>query len=82
MLYPLYVNKVEKKGRTKNELHKVIEWLTGFDEKKLKKLINDEVTIEQFFEKAKINPIVRLITVLICGYQVEEIKNPLTQKAR
>jgi len=81
-VYPHYVTKVEKKGRTKEELHQVIEWLTGYDEKKLKKMIDDKVTFEQFFDQATLNPNAHLITGVICGYRVEEIKNPLTQKAR
>jgi hypothetical protein len=81
-VYPMYVEKVEKKGRTKEELHKVIEWLTGFNSKKLQELINERVTFETFFQRAKINPNARLITGAICGYRVEEIKNPLTQQAR
>mgnify|MGYP002622699182 CR=1 FL=1 len=81
-VYPHYVNKVEKKGRTKEELHQVIKWLTGFTEKALQKQIKDEVTFEQFFERAKLNPNAHLITGVICGYRVEEIENPLTQKAR
>ena len=81
-VYPHYVAKVEKKDRTKDELHQVIKWLTGFTEKKLEKLIADKVTFEEFFKKAKINPNAHLITGVICGYRVEEIENPLTQKAR
>lgn len=81
-VYPHYITKVEKKGRTKEELHEVIEWLTGFDDKKLQQLIDDKVTFETFFKKAKLNPNARLITGLICGYRVEEIENPLTQQAR
>ena len=81
-VYPLYLQKVEKKGRTKEELHQVIEWLTGFDDVKLKKLIDDKVTFETFFQKAKLNPNAKLITGVICGYRVEDIENPLTQKAR
>lgn len=81
-VYPHYVTKVEKKGRTKEELHEVIEWLTGFDDKKLQQLIEDKVTFETFFKKAKLNPNAHLITGLICGYRVEEIENPLTQQAR
>jgi len=81
-VYPYYVTKVEKKGRTKEELHQVIRWLTGFDEKKLQKLIKDNVTFEIFFKQAKLNPNVHLITGVICGYRVEEIKNPLTQQVR
>lgn len=81
-VYPHYVTKVESKGRTKEELHKVIKWLTGFDEKKLKKLIDDKVTFETFFQKAKLNQNAHLITGVICGYRVEEIRNPLTQQVR
>lgn len=81
-VYPHYVSKVEGKGRTKEELHKVIEWLTGFGEKKLKKLIDEKATFETFFKKAKLNPNAHLIRGVICGYRVEEIKNPLTQQVR
>lgn len=81
-VYPHYVTKVESKGRTKMELHEVIEWLTGFDSKKLQQLIDEKVTFETFFKRAKLNPNSRLITGVICGYRVEEIKNPLTRKAR
>jgi len=81
-VYPHYVTKVEKKGRTKAELHQVIEWLTGFDEKKLQELIDEKVTFETFFQRATLNPNAGLITGVICGYRVEEIENPLTQQAR
>lgn len=81
-IYPLYVAKVEKKGRTQKELNQVIKWLTGYDEKKLKSLINDEVTFETFFKKCKLNPNAHLIRGVICGYRVEELENPLIQKAR
>ena len=81
-VYPHYVTKVEKKGRTKEELHQVIEWLTGFNEKKLQEQIDKKVTFETFFKNATLNPNAKLITGLICGYRVEEIENPLTQKAR
>ena len=81
-IYPLYVAKVEKKGRTKKELHEVIKWLTGYDEKKLKSLIDDEATFETFFKKCKLNPNAHLITGVICGYRVEELENPLIQKVR
>lgn len=72
-VYPHYVNKVEKKGRTKEELHQVIEWLTGFDEKSLQGLIQEKVTFETFFQKAKIHPNAHLIKGVICGYRIEEI---------
>ena len=81
-IYPLYVAKVEKKGRTKKELHEVIKWLTGYDENKLKSLIDDEVTFETFFKKCKLNPNAHLIRGVICGYRVEELENPLIRKAR
>ena len=81
-VYPYYLAKVEKKGRTKKELHKVIEWLTGFDNKKLQELIKEKVTFEEFFKRAKLNRNAHLITGVICGYRVEEIENQLTQKAR
>ncbi len=81
-VYPHYVTKVEKKGRTKEELHQVIEWLTGFNEKKLNKLIEEKATFQTFFQKAVINPNADLITGVICGYRVEEITNPLTQQIR
>lgn len=81
-VYPHYVTKVEKKGRTKGELHQVIEWLTGFDEPMLRKLIAEKVTFEEFFARARLNPHAQLITGVICGYRVEEIENPLTQRAR
>ena len=81
-IYPLYVAKVEKKGRTKKELHEVIKWLTGYDEKKLKSLIDDEVTFETFFKKCQLNPNAHLIRGVICGYRVEELENPLIQQAR
>lgn len=81
-VYPLLVNKVEKKGRTKRELHQVIKWLTGFDAKTLKSLIKEEVTIKTFFKKAKMNPNAHLITGIVCGYRVEEIESPLIRKVR
>ncbi|HEY6951321.1 MAG TPA: DUF2200 domain-containing protein, partial [Bacteroidota bacterium] len=76
------VAKVEKKGRTKKELHQVLEWLTGFDNKKLQELIKAKVTFETFFHKASLNPNVHRITGVICGYRVEDIKDPLTQQVR
>jgi len=81
-VYPLYLSKVEKKGRTKEELHQVIEWLTGFDNKKLQEQIKEKATFETFFRHASINPNAYLITGVICGYRVEEIENPLTQQVR
>ncbi|MBT8386687.1 MAG: DUF2200 domain-containing protein [Ignavibacteria bacterium] len=81
-VYPHYITKIEKKGRTKEELHQVIEWLTSYDENMLKKLIKDKVTFEQFFQNATLNNNAHLITGVICGYRVEEISNPLTQQVR
>jgi hypothetical protein len=81
-VYPLYLAKVEKKGRTKAELDQVIEWLTGFDRRKLQELINDNVTFATFFQHASLNPNAHLITGVICGYRVEEIRDPLMQKVR
>lgn len=81
-VYPLYATKVEKKERTKKELHQVIEWLTGYDEKKLQELIEEKVTFEKFFQHATLNPNAHLITGVICGYRVEEIENLLTQQVR
>lgn len=81
-VYPHYVTKVEKKGRTKKELHQVIEWLTGFDENKIQKLIDEKVTFETFFKQADLNPNAHLIKGVICGYRIEEIDNPLTRQVR
>ncbi len=81
-VYPHYVTKVEKKGRTKEELHQVIEWLTGFDEVKIQELIDEKVTFEKFFDKAKLNPNAHLIKGVICGYRIEEIDNQLTRQTR
>jgi hypothetical protein len=81
-VYPHYLAKVEKKGRSKEELHIVIEWLTGFDEKKLQEQIDEKVSFEIFFQNAEINPNAHLVTGIICGYRVEDIENSLTQKVR
>src|ERR1700733_6477382 len=81
-VYPLYLAKVEKKGRTKEELHQVIKWLTGFNNKKLQELIKEKVTFETFFQQASLNPAAYLITGVICGYRVKEIGDPLTQRVR
>lgn len=81
-VYPHYIKKVESKSRTKEELHQVIEWLTGFDERKLQELIDQKVSFKTFFERAKLNPNAHLITGVICGYRVEEIENPLTKQVR
>lgn len=81
-VYPLYVNKVERKGRSEEELQVVIEWLTGFDRAALQRHIAEGSTFEQLFQEAELNPNAQLITGVICGIRVEEIENPLTQKAR
>lgn len=81
-VYPHYVAKVEKKGRRIDELHQVIEWLTGYDEKKLAEIIAQKITFKHFFEKANLNPNAPLITGVICGYRVEEIENPLMRQVR
>lgn len=81
-VYPHYVTKVEKKGRTKEELHEVIHWLTGFDDDKLNELIDNQSTFEEFFQQATLNPNAQLIKGVVCGYRVEEITNVLTQKVR
>lgn len=81
-VFPLYLAKVERKGRTKAELHQVIEWLTGYNEKKLIQLIEENATFEKFFQDATLNHNAHLITGVICGYRVEEIENPLTQQVR
>lgn len=81
-VYPLYLAKVEKKGRTKKELDQVVSWLTGFDNNNLQALINEGVNFETFFQRATLHPNAHLITGLICGYRVEEIEHPLTQQVR
>jgi hypothetical protein len=81
-VYPLYLAKLERKGRTKEELHQVIQWLTGFDNKKLQELIKENVTFETFFQRATLHPNASLITGVICGYRIEEIKEPLTKQVR
>lgn len=81
-VYPHYVTKVEKKGRTKKELHDVITWLTGYDDKELQKCIVEKATFEAFFQKAALHPNAHLITGTICGYRIEDIATPLTQKVR
>lgn len=81
-VYPHYVTKVEKKGRTKQELLQVIEWLTGYDAMKVQEFIDDKSTFETFFQKAELNPNAHLIKGVICGYRIEEIENPLTQQVR
>lgn len=82
-VYPLYLQKVMKKGRTKRELDDVVEWLTGYDEKKLQKVIDGQVDLETFFAKApRMNANVGLINGVVCGVRVETIEDPLMQKIR
>lgn len=81
-VFPHYVEKVEKKGRTKKELFQVIEWLTCYNELRVKEMIDEEATFETFFKKAELNPNAHLIKGVICGYRIEEIDNPLTQQVR
>lgn len=81
-VYPHYVSKVEKKGRTKAELHEVIEWLTGFNEDNLNELIEQKVTFKEFFERAEVNPNAELITGSICGYKIQEIETLPTKQVR
>ena len=81
-VYPHYLNKIEKKGRTKAELHQVISWLTGFNDNDLKALIESKATFKEFFEKAKVHPNAHLIKGVICGYRIEEIDNELTRNTR
>jgi hypothetical protein len=81
-VYPLYLNKVVRKGRTQEELNQVITWLTGFDTGKIEALVAEKVTFDTFFQQASLHPNTSLITGVICGYRVEEITNPLTQKVR
>ena len=81
-VYPMYVTKIENKGRTQAELLEVIEWLTGFNEQKLQTLIAENVNFQQFFEQATLNSNAELIKGVICGYRIEEIETPLTRKVR
>ena len=81
-VYPHYIKKVESKGRSKDELHEVITWLTGFNDKKIEKLLNEKVTFETFFKQAIMNPNAIHITGLICGYRIEEIEHPLVKNVR
>lgn len=81
-VYPHYLTKVEKKGRTKEELHRVIEWLTSYDDNKIEALIKEKVTFEEFFRDAKLHPNSHLIKGVICGYRIEDIDNALTQQVR
>jgi hypothetical protein len=81
-VYPLYIDKVERKGRTKSELLQVIQWLTGFNDTILQQLIDEKVTFKTFFERAQLNPKAELIRGTICGYKIEKIENSLTKQVR
>lgn len=74
-IYPLYWNRLEKNGRTKEEFHQVLEWLTGFNEERLQSLIEEKVTFRTFFEQAEMNPNAHLIKGVVCGYRIEEIED-------
>ncbi|NRA91671.1 MAG: DUF2200 domain-containing protein [Psychroserpens sp.] len=74
-IYPHYWNRLEKHGRTKEEFHQVLEWFTGFDEKKLQALIDEKVTFGTFFQQAKIHPNAHMIKGVVCGYRIEEIED-------
>ncbi len=81
-IYPLYLAKIEKKGRTKTELNQVIEWLTGFDEEKIESLINQKINFKDFFKQATLHPNAHRIKGLVCGYRIEEIDNATTRQTR
>ncbi|MBP0903771.1 DUF2200 domain-containing protein [Mariniflexile gromovii] len=81
-VYPHYVTKIEKKGRTEDELQKVIEWLTGFNKNQVQTFIDEKATFKTFFEKANLNPNAHLIKGVICGYRIEDIENTLTKQVR
>ncbi len=81
-VYPLYLAKVERKGRTQAELDEVIEWLTGFDDEALRRHLGEETTFEEFFADARLNPDVSLITGVVCGVRVEDVEDPLMQQIR
>lgn len=81
-VYPHYVDKVEKKGRSREELHHIIEWLTGFNDQAIQELIDKKVTFEAFFQQARLNANASLIKGVICGYRIEEIEHPLTRQVR
>lgn len=81
-VYPLYVKKVESKGRSQEELDQVIQWLTGYDKAQIQKACDDGLTFEQFFAAATLNPNAHLITGTICGYRIEDIQTPLTRQVR
>lgn len=81
-VYPLYLQKVERKGRNQTELNQVIEWLTGFRAEQIEQMIRENISFETFFERASLHPNATLITGVICGYRIEELDNDLTKKVR
>jgi hypothetical protein len=81
-VYPHYVNKAERKGRSIAELHEVIEWLTGFDDDAIQSLVAENVNFDTFFQRANLNPNAHMITGVICGYRIEDIGNPVTRQVR
>ena len=81
-IYPLYLDKVEKKGRSEQELREVICWLTGYDEAELESLVGEDVTFGEFLDGCRLNPDANLITGVICGYRVEELEDPFIRKCR
>ena len=81
-VYPHYIAKAEKKNRTKEEVHEIIFWLTGYDEQKLQQILEEKINFRTFFEKANLNPNVSLITGVICGYRIEEIEDELMKNIR
>lgn len=81
-VYPLYINKAERKGRTKAEVDEIIFWLTGYGSQALQKILDDKTNYETFFAEAKLNPNMSKITGVICGYRIENIEDPLMQKVR
>jgi len=81
-VYPLYLAKVERKGRTQAELDEIIEWLTGFDDATLRRHLEDGTTFRDLFAEARLNPAASQITGVVCGIRVEEIEDPLTQRIR
>ena len=81
-VWPHYITKIEKKGRSIEELYQVVEWLTGLNQKDLQELIDEKATFKEFFDKAKLHPNANLIKGVICGYRIEEIDNELTKKVR
>tara|TARA_R110002111_G_C5999385_1_gene372957 strand:- start:2987 stop:3313 length:327 start_codon:yes stop_codon:yes gene_type:complete len=81
-IYPLYLNRLEKNGRTEEELDEVIGWVTGFSPQGIQDLIDEEVTFKEFFKRAKFNPKAEGIKGVVCGYRIEDISTPLTRKSR